>query len=1053
MNGLRFSMLYPNFLSRLSIALLVWLASNGLSNDLKGQEQVIVLQAGVAVDVAIQEQQPAETAATPAAPTSPRLRLKNNDFVDGELISLDSSDSLGWKSAHFLSPLEIPVAAIRGFELSQKADATHSVEPWTIEMHSGDRVLGDIKSWKDGNVVMASSVFGEIQIPAIAIGRILRNSSDIQWTFQGPRDPEVWKPFSGDAPWTMQGGSLVSSQIGSRTIGKVQLPEKAAIDLRLSWEGKPGLVIALGVDENASNINNSFRIETWQSQLVLVRQAQGKAEIVELETIDANQSVLELTVYFDQKEERVVVYSGYGKQLADLKLASSEAKVQPSIALANHTENMRLDRLRVREWTMQLPADRATNANYIIKTNGEAVTANVVSGSASDGWQLKSPADEISIPWNEISEVIQMTDKVSETADSTAANTAADAPKESPTKPAANQGNKRDDEFADLFQSIQQGEDVLATEAPATASDRKPKADKPKGPVDSVQLEFFDGSRWRGKWNSMAGGIVEFTPDSTANALKFPLTQIMSLRGTLASWTPPTQGTGRKGAFMGDSVQLEGVLVAASSADGVMAWHAAAAKQAATIKIDSNARLDFRGRARRLQSVSDSKVVAQEVLGFAQVDGSEQKPVEPPFQLKQLMVPSITLRNGDTFAAQLQSVNEEGILFKSEKLESNSLKNEAVQSIELRKLRASKVPSAKKVERLLTVPRSAKNDPPTHVLISVEGDFLRGRLVAINADFATMEIRLEQVQVPLEKVAQIVWLHERSWKVGGESTAAAEPPAEAKPAEAKPQDATVAQDATGAQDVTASDKPAAAKPEAVLLAPGSVVAMFKNGLKMSFKPTSVDDLAMKGVNELLGNCNLAIADLDMILLGPNANAHAADLAANPWKLTLAKSPMEPDDAESGSVGEQSSLVGQPAPEIELETATGEKFQLSKLKGKIVVLDFWASWCGPCMQTMPEVDKIVGEFPADKVKLFAVNLEEPAERAKSAMERLKLQTEIVLDIDGVAAQRYQANAIPQTVIIDRNGKVLNVFVGGGQQFLQNFREALEKAINDVSGDIQ
>lgn len=1008
------------------------------------QEQVIVLQAGVAIDVAVQDQQPAETAATPAAPTSPRLRLKNNDFVDGELVPLDSNDSLGWKSVHFLSPLEIPVAAIRGFELSQKVDGTKLPEPWTIELNSGDRLLGDIKSWKEGDVIVASPVFGDVQIPAIAIGRILRNSSDIQWTFQGPRDPEVWKPFSGDAPWTMQGGSLVSSQIGSRTIGKVQLPEKAAIDLRLSWEGKPGLVIALGVDENASNINNSFRIETWQSQLVLVRQAQGKAEIVELETIDANQSVLELTVYFDQKEERVVVYSGYGKQLADLKLASSDAKVQPAIALANHTENMRLDRLRVREWTMQLPADRDSNANYVIKANGEAVTANVVSGSVSEGWQLKSAAEEIAIPWNEVSEVIQMSAEAVSGEDLNTKVTAAAPSEGNPAKPASNQETKKDDEFADLFQSIQQGEDVLASDEPTTTADRKPKADKPTGPVDSVQLEFFDGSRWRGKWNNMVGGVVEFTPDSTANALKFPLTQVMSLRGTLTSWSPPTQVNGRKGAFMGDSVQLEGVLVATPTSDGVMAWHAAVAKQAATIKIDSNARLDFRGRARRLQSVSDSKVAMDVGIAFAQGDGSEQKPVEPPFQLKQLMVPSITLRNGDTFAAQLQSVNEEGIIFKSEKLESNSLKNDSVQSIELRKLRASKVPSAKKVERLLTVPRSAKNDPPTHVLISVEGDFLRGRLVAINADFATMEIRLEQVKVPLEKVAQIVWLHERSWKVGGEST----PTAEAKSDADKP-----LEDATAAQTQKDGDKPAAAKTEAVLLEPGSVVAMFKNGLKMSFKPTSVDEMAMKGVNELLGNCNLAIADLDMILLGPNANTHAADLAANPWKLTLAKSPMEPDDAEGGSVGEQSALVGQPAPEIELETAAGEKFQLSKLKGKIIVLDFWASWCGPCMQTMPEVDKIVGEFPADKVKLFAVNLEEPAERAKSAMERLKLHTEIVLDIDGVAAQRYQANAIPQTVIIDRNGKVLNVFVGGGQQFLQNFREALEKAINDVSGDIQ
>lgn len=141
----------------------------------------------------------------------------------------------------------------------------------------------------------------------------------------------------------------------------------------------------------------------------------------------------------------------------------------------------------------------------------------------------------------------------------------------------------------------------------------------------------------------------------------------------------------------------------------------------------------------------------------------------------------------------------------------------------------------------------------------------------------------------------------------------------------------------------------------------------------------------------------------------------------------------------------SPLVNGPAPDFGLKTLSGEGFRLRTQRERVVVLDFWASWCGPCIQTMPLVEEVVEEFGADQVHLVAVNIQESADRVQAAVDRLGLSATVLLDIDGQVAAVYQANAIPQTVIIDREGTVRYVFVGGGSRFVAQFRDALEDVL--------
>ena len=154
-------------------------------------------------------------------------------------------------------------------------------------------------------------------------------------------------------------------------------------------------------------------------------------------------------------------------------------------------------------------------------------------------------------------------------------------------------------------------------------------------------------------------------------------------------------------------------------------------------------------------------------------------------------------------------------------------------------------------------------------------------------------------------------------------------------------------------------------------------------------------------------------------------------------------PLSDSGEDEQTNGAASPLVGKPAPDFEIDLVGGGRFHWSDYRDKIVVLDFWASWCGPCMQALPQVDKVAREFAGQDVCLVAVNLQETSDQVKQTLERLHLETKVGLDTDGTVAKKYGTTAIPQTVIIGRDGNVARVFVGGGSRFDEALRLALTK----------
>ncbi len=128
-------------------------------------------------------------------------------------------------------------------------------------------------------------------------------------------------------------------------------------------------------------------------------------------------------------------------------------------------------------------------------------------------------------------------------------------------------------------------------------------------------------------------------------------------------------------------------------------------------------------------------------------------------------------------------------------------------------------------------------------------------------------------------------------------------------------------------------------------------------------------------------------------------------------------------------GPKHPLLEKEAPEIELTILNGDPFKLSSKKGKeIVVLDFWATWCGPCRQGMPILAKVVKEFEDKGVRLYAVNQGEGPEEIQGFLDSTGLDLTVVLDSEGVAGNAYQVKGIPLMVIVGRDGIVKQVHIG-------------------------
>ena len=129
-----------------------------------------------------------------------------------------------------------------------------------------------------------------------------------------------------------------------------------------------------------------------------------------------------------------------------------------------------------------------------------------------------------------------------------------------------------------------------------------------------------------------------------------------------------------------------------------------------------------------------------------------------------------------------------------------------------------------------------------------------------------------------------------------------------------------------------------------------------------------------------------------------------------------------------SLASSGNLTGQSAPDFALKSSTGENLRLSEYRGDVVMINFWATWCGPCRQEMPLLDELYSRYQRVGFNLLGVNIDDDSRRAMQMVDELGVKFPVLFDARKEVSKLYEVNAMPVTVIVDREGTVRYVHHG-------------------------
>jgi peroxiredoxin len=136
-----------------------------------------------------------------------------------------------------------------------------------------------------------------------------------------------------------------------------------------------------------------------------------------------------------------------------------------------------------------------------------------------------------------------------------------------------------------------------------------------------------------------------------------------------------------------------------------------------------------------------------------------------------------------------------------------------------------------------------------------------------------------------------------------------------------------------------------------------------------------------------------------------------------------------------------------APDFTLRSVAGTNLRLAEQRGQVVLVNFWATWCGPCRQEMPHLNRLYDKYRSSGFVLLGVNIDDDPRAAADLAAKLGLRFPVLLDTDKKVSRVYDMSAMPATLLIDRDGRVRHIHRGYRDGVEQTYEEQVRSLLKE------